>query len=77
MPHYVKVAWGLNFWRVFLLVGRCSSLTFYFYRLKPIQPKVKRQWAAGGLDKKRDKNLNGGAGVGRGRKDRGSFSKYL
>jgi len=53
-------------------MGRCSSLTFCFYRLKPIQPKVKRQCAAGGLDKKRDKNLNGGAGVGRGKKDRAS-----
>lgn len=31
MPHYVNIAWGFIFWRVFLLVGRDGSLDFAFY----------------------------------------------
>jgi hypothetical protein len=38
-----------------------------------IPSKVKRQCAAGGLDKKRDKNLNRRAGERKGKKDRASL----
>jgi hypothetical protein len=31
MPHYVNIAWGFIFWRVFLFVGRDGSLDFAFY----------------------------------------------
>ncbi len=34
MPHYVNIAWGFIFWRVFLFVGWDGSLIFCFYHLK-------------------------------------------
>jgi hypothetical protein len=51
MAHYVAIAWGLNFWRAFLLRGTKQSglgqlFGFCFYLKKPINPKSKRQCAA-------------------------------
>ena len=42
MPHYVNIAWGFIFWRVFLFVGRDGSLIFCFYLLKINQLKNKK-----------------------------------
>lgn len=42
MPHYVNIAWGFIFWRVFLFVGRDGSLIFCFHLLKINQLKNKK-----------------------------------
>jgi hypothetical protein len=76
---YVNIASGNFFWRVFLFlrVG-CGSLDFAFYLKNQINIKKQNpmcRMCAG--TKSMTEKITEGLDVGKGKKDRGRFNKYL
>jgi hypothetical protein len=78
MPCYVNIALGNFFGHAFLFLRGGTALCFFILPLKNHSIKNKKAMCRNCTGtKSMTEKITEGHGVGRGKKDRGSFNKYL